>query len=88
MKDEGKQTRGNRAFILHPSYFILPLEPVAQMDESASLRSLRSHVRVVPGSFVVRGRLREGRLPLKQAMKVRVLPPEFMTKSVLRAGVA
>ena len=40
-------------------------EPVAQMDESASLRSLRSHVRVVPGSFVVRGRLKAGRLSLK-----------------------
>ncbi len=26
-------------------------EPVAQTDESASLRSLRSHVRVVPGSL-------------------------------------
>ena len=83
-----KERQSRLHFILHPSYFRLPLEPVAQMDESASLRSLRSHVRVVPGSFVVRGRLREGRLPLKQAMKVRVLPPEFVTKGFLRAGVA
>src|SRR2546421_1735583 len=38
-------------FIPHPSAFILALEPVAQMDESTGLRSLRAHVRVVPGSF-------------------------------------
>src|SRR5437588_6397828 len=50
-------------FILHPSAFILALEPVAQMDESASLRSLRAHVRVVPGSFDVPGSSK-GRMPV------------------------
>ena len=40
---------GPCAFESHRLRFIY--EPVAQMDESASLRSLRSHVRVVPGSL-------------------------------------
>ena len=86
MKDEGKT--GHLHFILHPSAFILSLEPVAQMDESAGLRSLRSHVRVVPGSLSRPGRLKGGRLPLKQAMEVRVLLPEFVRKNALQAGVA
>jgi hypothetical protein len=36
---------------LHYSSFITSLEPVAQKDQSAGLRSLRPHVRVVPGSL-------------------------------------
>ena len=75
-------------FITHHSAFITSLEPVAQMDQSATLRRSRSHVRVVPGSLVVRGRLKGGRLSLKQAMKVRALPPESAGKILLRAGVA
>src|SRR5437588_1476084 len=50
-------------FIIHHSAFIISLEPVAQMDESASLRSLRAHVRVVPGSFDVPGSSK-GRMPV------------------------
>jgi hypothetical protein len=60
-------------------------EPVAQKDQSAGLRSLRPHVRVVPGSLLFRGRLKGGRLSLKQVMEVRLLPPESL-KSF--AGVA
>ena len=48
------------------------------MDESASLRSLRSHVRVVPGSLPFRGRPAGGRLSLEQETRVRVLPPESL----------
>ena len=50
-------------FIPHPSAFILALEPVAQMDESTGLRSLRAHVRVVPGSFADPGSSK-GRTPV------------------------
>lgn len=50
--------------------------PVAQMDKSASLRSLRSQVRVLPGSLIFRGRPEGGRLSLEQETRVRVLPPE------------
>ena len=50
-------------FILHPSAFILPFEPVAQMDQSAGLRSLRAQVRVLPGSLNLPGSSR-GRTPV------------------------
>ena len=66
-------------FIVHRSDFILSFEPVAQKDQSAGLRRLRPHVRVVPGSLSFRGRLKGGRLPLEQVMEVRVLPPESFT---------
>jgi hypothetical protein len=81
MKDEVRAVTPS----FHPSYFILVLEPVAQMDESAGLRSLRAHVRVVPGSLIsVRGRPEGGRLSLEQETRVRVLPPEYPSR---RGGV-
>ena len=64
----------------------LNFEPVAQKDQSAGMRRLRPHVRVVPGSLLFRGRLKGGRLPLKQVMGVRLLPPECLGKT--SAGVA
>ena len=76
----------SHAFILHPSAFILPFEPVAQKDQSAGLRRLRPHVRVVPGSLLFRGRLKGGRLSLEQAMEVRLLPPD--SSEEISAGVA
>jgi hypothetical protein len=63
----------------------LQFEPVAQKDQSAGLRRLRPHVRVVPGSLLFRGRLKGGRLSLEQVMGVRLLPPEWFGGS---AGVA
>src|SRR5947209_3456787 len=74
MMNEKIQAAFHSALIIPHSSFLL--EPVAQTDQSAGLRSLRSHVRVVPGSFTVRGRLRGGRLSLKRAMRVRDLLPE------------
>jgi hypothetical protein len=50
-------------------------------DQSASLRSLRAHVRVVPGSLF-RGRPEGGRLSLEQETRVRVLPPESLSQTL------
>lgn len=60
------------------SLCIPALEPVAQLDESATLRRSRSHVRFVPGSPIFfRDRLTlAGRLTLDQVMRVRLLLPE------------
>ena len=83
MNDELKTvclTVHRSAFLVHPSP-----EPVAQKDQSAGMRRLRPHVRVVPGSLLFRGRLKGGRLPLEQVMEVRLLPPESSGTS---AGVA
>ena len=86
MKKE--QMSESMSFILHPSAFILALEPVAQMDESASLRSLRAHVRVVPGSFADPGSSK-GRPPVFETGDEGSSPsPGVRSEFVLQAGVA
>lgn len=51
--------------------------PVAQRNQSAALRRLRSHVRIVPGSSNCSGIVqRAGLLTLDQVMWVRILLPE------------